>query len=50
MPAIKAEHKMTRAQVEAEVLPVGYREVDDFEMLRDQRILVFTPAAPDAGG
>ena len=48
--AIKPEHKMTRAQVEAEVLPAGYREVQDFELLRDQRILVFTPAVLDAGG
>ena len=48
--AIKPEHKMTRAQVEAEVLPAGYREVKDFELLRDQRILVFTPAVLDAGG
>jgi SAM-dependent methyltransferase len=48
--AIKPEHKMTRAQVEAEVLPAGYREVHDFELLRDQRILVFTPAILDAGG
>jgi len=47
---IKPEHKMTRAQVEAEVLPAGYRELEDVELLRDQRILVFTPAAPDAGG
>jgi ubiquinone/menaquinone biosynthesis C-methylase UbiE len=43
--AIKPEHKMTRAQIEAEVLPAGYHEVLDYEELRDQRILVFTPAA-----
>jgi SAM-dependent methyltransferase len=39
--AIKPEHKMTRAQVEAEVEPAGFREVADHEFLRDQRVLVF---------
>jgi ubiquinone/menaquinone biosynthesis C-methylase UbiE len=48
--AIQPAHKMTRAQVEAEVLPAGYRELADFEVLRDQRILVFTPVTIDAGG
>jgi SAM-dependent methyltransferase len=46
--AIKPEHKMTRAQVEAEVEPVGFREVADFEFLRDQRVLVFAVDAGDA--
>ena len=48
--AIQPAHKMTRAQVEAEVLPAGYRELEDFEALRDQRILVFTPVPIDSGG
>ena len=45
--AIRPEHKLTRAQVEAEVLPAGYVELEDFEALRDQRILVFTPRLVD---
>jgi predicted methyltransferase len=46
--AIKPEHKMTRAQVEAEVEPAGFREVADHELLRDQRVLVFAVDVGDA--
>jgi SAM-dependent methyltransferase len=42
---IKPEHKMTRAQIEAEVLPAGFRELEDLEFLRDQRVMVFVAAA-----
>ncbi|RYE85076.1 MAG: methyltransferase domain-containing protein [Myxococcales bacterium] len=39
--AIKEEHKMTLAQIEREVLPVGFRLDVVHEFLRDQRVVVF---------
>ncbi len=40
---IKPEHKMTLAQIKAELEPMGFRLVDDLEFLPDQRIVIWTP-------
>jgi SAM-dependent methyltransferase len=41
---IKAAHKMTLAQIRAELEPMGFRMIDDLELLPDQRIVVLAPA------
>jgi ubiquinone/menaquinone biosynthesis C-methylase UbiE len=48
---IRPEHKMTLAQIKAELEPLGFAFVSSLEELRDQRIVIFTrddviPAAP----
>lgn len=40
---IKPEHEMSLAQIRRELVPMGFREVADLEMLPDQRVVVFTP-------
>ncbi len=40
--AIKPEHKMTLAQIRAELEPMGFAFVDSLEFLPDQRIVIFT--------
>jgi len=39
---IKPEHKMTLAQIKAELEPLGFAFVESIEELRDQRIVIFT--------
>ena len=41
---IKPEHEMSLAQIRREILPMGFRELADLEMLPDQRVVVFTPS------
>jgi SAM-dependent methyltransferase len=43
---IKPEHKMTLPQLEAELGALGFQFVDSLEFLPDQRVVIFTPAAP----
>ena len=39
---IRPEHKMTLAQIKAELEPLGFAFVESLEELRDQRIVIFT--------
>ena len=43
---IKPEHKMTLPQLKAELGALGFGFVDALEFLPDQRVVIFTPAAP----
>jgi SAM-dependent methyltransferase len=41
---IKPEHKMTLPQIKKELEPLGFAFVDSLEFLKDQRVVIFTPA------
>lgn len=41
--AIKPEHKTTLAQLQHELVGLGFHFVDSLEMLPDQRVVIFTP-------
>jgi SAM-dependent methyltransferase len=43
---IKPEHKMTLARIRAELGALGFAFVESIELLPDQHVVVFTPAAP----
>jgi SAM-dependent methyltransferase len=44
--AIKPEHKMTLPRIRAELTALGFTFVESLEFLPDQRVVIFTRAAP----